>query len=352
VIQQCALYIFIFSLLLALFLRLIKYSGYYISLLHVTVASIVFSSRNLEEVKDVYRIATKLRQFDGYLDVVQYSLYSGGEIISNTLFYLFINTTGSVRIGYFLFTFTSLYILSYSIYGICSINLIKKYYYFLYPLILSSSSFIFLYGNVIYQGMSLSVSLYAIYKYEKKVDIKYFIILSVAAVLIHLGSVIVILVYLLTRSSGNEKRKLRTETALAVMLFSAFSLYFWDDIYSKIRLYFAYSSEKNMIPELFISSSTSILLVILKRNQIYRLYTGLVVLAILSVSVETISSRIINYADVLCPIMVFLFVKKVSNSIIKNKYSKYLMIILTTIAAVVYNQLIYSHPSVINTFPF
>ena len=294
------------------------------------------------------RDITKVADMDLYLNEIIF--LKDNSILNSRLFwkgeYFYLLILKSVtflpaKFGLYSIVFFSLFIFlksSFEIAKYFELNIL-----FLLLCLFTSLSFYMVFGNIIRQGIAISLIMLS-YSYHLKKSIIKPIIFLIMAFFTHISCVVLIIPFLLTR--------IKFSTRIFVLLVSlAVSLFFIIEPYFILKIN-SYSMVNSDITKDLIKLSTGVVVLIFaffNRKVIdiifLKSYSFIILISIIFISVESIGSRLLIYSQILTP-FIFAFILGNKKSL-KNQTT-----ILTSCISVVYFLLIFSTPTFKSLFPY
>lgn len=333
-----------------------KLFQYFQVFIYIFIVVLFIALRNIIPGSDTATYIEYFHYYDGF-DTIFNSYFSWkGDFFFFFLGWFIKLFTKSDFIYIFLLDFMAIYLLFFAYYRILntfSIN--KNTFSILIFFVFITSSFIFLYANVIRQGLAISIILLSIsYLIEKrtKIGIFYFIL----AIFTHKSSFIFLPIFIIVFHYNIKWLTLFFILGISFLVgkleliskIADFNILFVSD---KILGYQGVEQVNIDIKILLLFINFIYLSISINKNVIYdvlfKIWVLLFSIILFSSEIEKFASRLILYTDIMLPLFYYLM-------LFLNKEKKYfkLLFISNILFAFLYSQYVYNHHSILNTISY
>ncbi len=349
--------ILLMSLMLYSFLfkkKYIKYLNFQI-LIYIILMTFFISLRDLTGSDTIIYIEY-FHYYDDFSSVYDSYFSWKGDYFFFFLGWFIKLFTSSEFIYIFVLDFIGIFLLAFGFYRLSKLSFLNNNLFFIIMFfVFSTSSFIFLYGNVIRQGIAISliiVSLSYFLDKRKFLGIIYFLL----AIFTHKSSLIFLPVFLPVLYFNIKWRtiififivsflvgKLQLITKIA-----DFNILFVSD---KILSYQNAEQMNLNLKLIILMINTIIFSLFINKNIIFdkilKIWILLFSVVLFSIEIEKFASRLILYNDILTPLLygMILFISR------KEKYFS-ILLISEFLFIMIYSFYVYNHPSITNTIHY
>jgi hypothetical protein len=330
-----------------------KFFQFFQIFIYILVVVLFISLRDIIPNSDTATYIEYFNYYDGF-ETVYHSYFAWkGDYFFFFLGWIIKLFTNSESLYIFLLDFIAINLLFFAYYRILNtLNINKNTFIVLIFFVFSTSSFIFLYGNVIRQGLSVSLVLLAIsYFIDKKVTVGIFYF--ILAILTHKSSLIFLPIFIIVFYYDIKWLTIFFILGLSfslsklelISMIGDFNILFVSD---KILVYQG-AEQANIDIKLYVLFFNFIYLLFAINksyvfDKLFKIWILLFAIVLFSSEIEKFASRLILYNDIILPILYYLvlFINK------DKKYFK-LLFTLNILFVFLYSVYVYNHQSILNT---